>query len=96
MPINHPVAEQACLKCGGVIQSLVKHGYCITDIIGAALVGTPILLFIGFIFFDSGGPGARFIVLIAGSVLFGLFHMIGRKDKRILRCLKCGECNENP
>lgn len=62
--------------------------------IGAALVGTPILLILGFIFFDSGGAASKFILLIAGFVVFGLVHMVGRKDKKILRCLKCGESNE--
>lgn len=94
MTTSPPVAEQKCPKCGGVLHSSVKHGYCITDIIGAALVRIPILLFIGLVFFDSGGPAIRFTVFLAGFLVFGLHHMVGRTNETIVRCLKCGESHE--
>lgn len=61
-----------------------------TDMIGATLVGAPILLFIGCVFLVSGGPAAKFIVLIACVLVFGLYHMVGRKQEASSRCVKCG------
>jgi hypothetical protein len=91
MPTSPPSVEQKCPKCGGVLDSSVKNRHCITDMVGAALVGTPLLIIIGFLIFESSGPATRFIVLIAGFLVFGLYHMIGRKSEKIVRCLKCGD-----
>lgn len=76
--------------------SSVKHTYCMTDMIGAALVGIPVLFFIGFIVLPgSGGPAMRFVGLAAGFLVFGLYHMIGRKDDPMSRCANCGATQDD-
>lgn len=80
-----------CTQCGGALSRSVKHTYCMTDLIGAALVGVPILFFIGFIILPaSGGPAMRFAALLAFFLVFGLYHMVGRKEDAIIRCTECG------